>query len=138
MLSQSFNIDNIYIDSIGVIVSKKEKEGPLGKYFANYIDDYYYGCKTFEKAQIKLAKASIAKALEKSMYSMKDIKLCIAGDLSNQIFSSTAAIKDEYFPFIGLYAACASGILAIIMACVYINATGVDNALTFTSSHFCV
>ena len=22
-----------------------------GNYFANYIDDYYYGCQTFEKAQ---------------------------------------------------------------------------------------
>ena len=48
MRSQSFNIDNIYIDSIGVIVSKKEKEGPLGKYFTHYIDDYYFNCKTFE------------------------------------------------------------------------------------------
>ena len=138
MRSQSFNIDNIYIDSIGVIVSKKEKEGPLGKYFTHYIDDYYFNCKTFEKAQIKLAKASIAKALEKSMYSMKDIKLCIAGDLSNQLFSSTAAIKSEYFPFIGVYAACGSGILSLILASIYINYTGIDNALTFTSSHVCV
>ena len=138
MRSQSFNIDNIYIDSIGVIVSKKEKEGPLGKYFTHYIDDYYFDCKTFEKAQTKLAKAAICKALEKSMYSMKDIKLCIAGDLSNQLFSSTCAIKDEYFPFIGLYAACGSGILSIILACIYINSTGIDNALTFTSSHVCV
>lgn len=138
MRSQSFNIDNIYIDSIGVIVSKKEKEGPLGKYFTHYIDDYYFNCKTFEKAQIKLAKASIAKALEKSMYSMKDIKLCIAGDLSNQLFSSTASIKSEYFPFIGVYAACGSGILSLILASIYINYTGIDNALTFTSSHVCV
>ena len=49
MRSQSFNIDDIYIESIGVIVSKKEKEGPLGKYFTHYIDDYYFNCKTFEK-----------------------------------------------------------------------------------------
>ena len=33
MKSQSFNINNVYLDSIGVIVSKKEKEGPLGRYF---------------------------------------------------------------------------------------------------------
>ena len=138
MRSQSFDIKDIYIDSIGVIVSKKEKQGPIGKYFANYIDDYYYGCKTFEKAQIKLAKASIVKALEKSMYNLKDIKLCVAGDLSNQIFSSTSAIVDDYFPFIGVYAACASGILAIIMACIYIQTTNIDNALAFTSSHVCV
>lgn len=138
MRSQSFNIDNIYIHSIGVIVSKKEKQGPIGKYFLHYIDDYYYGCKTFEKAQIKMAKTSIVRAIEKSMYSLKDIKVCIAGDLSNQIFSSTSAIKEDYFPYIGIYAACGSGILSLILASIYINSTGVDNALTFTSSHFCV
>ena len=77
MLSQSFNIDNIYINTISVIVSKKEKEGPLGKYFANYIDDYYYGCKTFEKAQIKLNESCISSAINKSIYSIKDIKFSI-------------------------------------------------------------
>ena len=86
MHSQSFNINDIYLHSIGIIVSKKEKEGPLGKYFHYYIDDYYFECDTFEKAQIRLANASISKALEKSKYNKEDIELCIAGDLSNQIF----------------------------------------------------
>lgn len=138
MLSQSFDIKGIYLNSIGIVVSKKEKEGPLGKFFHNYIDDYYFGCDSFEKAQIKLAKASIAKALEKSKYNMEDIKLCIAGDLSNQIFSSTKSISEEYFPFVGIYAACASGILSLIIACIYLNSTNIDNALCFTSSHICV
>ena len=138
MKSQSFNINNVYLDSVGTIVSKKEKEGPLGKYFNQYIDDYYYGCESFEKAQIKLAKASICKALDKSIYNIDDIKICIAGDLSNQIFSSTCAIKEQYFPFIGIYAACASGILAMIIASIYMNQCNLDNALVFTSSHVCV
>ena len=53
MKSQSFNIKDIYIDSIGIIVSKKEKEGPLSEYFPSYIDDYYCGCKSFEKPKLK-------------------------------------------------------------------------------------
>ncbi len=138
MKSQSFNIENIYIDSVGIIVSKKEKEGPLGKYFNHYIDDYYFGCKTFEKAQIKLTQAAISNALSKSIYKISDIKLAVGGDLSNQIFSSTAAIKDDYFPFIGVYAACASGVLSIILSCLYMNGACFDNALVFTSSHVCV
>ena len=48
MRSQSFDIKDIYIHSIGIIVSKKEKEGPLGKYFHYYIDDYYFECDTIE------------------------------------------------------------------------------------------
>lgn len=138
MVSQSININNVYIDSIGVIVSKKEKEGPLGKYFTYHIDDYYFNCKSFEKAQIKLTKAAINKAIKKSIYDYSDIKLAIGGDLSNQIFSSTASISDGMFPFIGIYAACASGILSIILASIYMNYASIDNSLVFTSSHVCV
>ena len=41
MKSQSFDIENIYIHSIGSIVGKLEKQGPLGSYFKDYIKDYY-------------------------------------------------------------------------------------------------
>ena len=42
------------------------------------------------------------------------------------------------FPYIGNYAACACGVLSIIIASIYINQTNIENALTFTSSHLCV
>lgn len=138
MKSQSINFTNLYIDSIGIVVSKKEKDGPLGKYFNHYVDNYYFDCKTFEKAQVKLAKASIVEALKKSMFNIDDINIAFGGDLSNQIFSSTSAIKEEKFPFVGIFAACASGILSIILAGLYLKNENFDNALTFTSSHVCV
>lgn len=138
MKSQSFNIENVYIHSIGTIVGRLEKQGPLGKYFNNYIEDYYYETKSFEKAQIKMTKASIVDAINKSSYTFNDIKIAIAGDLSNQIFSSTSAVKEMMFPFVGIYAACASGILAIILASIYMNQSNNDNALVYTSSHVCV
>lgn len=138
MRSQSIKFDGIYIDSIGIIVSKKEKEGYLGKYFNSYIDDYYFNTNSFESAQIKLAKASICKAVSKSIYNIDDIQIAFGGDLSNQIFSTTASIKEYNFPFVGNYAACASGILSIILASLYINFLNIENALIVSSSHVCV
>jgi stage V sporulation protein AD len=138
MKSQSFNINNVYLDSIGVIVSKKEKEGPLGRYFPSYIDDYYINCDSFEKAQVKLSKMAIKKAIDKSIYDINDIKLCIAGDLSNQIFSSTSSVIEYEFPYIGIYAACASGVLAMIIASIYMNQLNLENSLIYTSAHLCV
>lgn len=138
MKSQSFNIKNVYIDSIGIIVSKKEKNGPLGRYFNRYIDDYYFKEKTFEKAQSKLAKAAINIAIKKSSFKLDNIDISIGGDLSNQIFSSTSAIKEQCFPFIGLYAACASGILGIIISSIMLNLESISSALVFSSSHVCV
>ena len=136
MKSQSFDIKNVYIDSIGIIVSKKEKNGPLGKYFNRYIDDYYFKEKTFEKAQSKLAKTAINIAIKKSSFKLDNIDISIGGDLSNQIFSSTSAIKEQCFPFIGLYAACASGILGIIISSIMLNLESISSALVFSALMF--
>lgn len=138
MKSQSINFDNIYLHSSGIIVSKKEKDGPLKNYFHHYIEDYYFDCKTFEKAQIKLASAAIVYAIKKTPYKLEDIEIAFGGDLSNQIFSTTATIKEEKFPFVGIYCACASGIMSLILACLYLKNDNVKNALVFTSSHVCV
>ncbi|MCI5745679.1 MAG: stage V sporulation protein AD [Erysipelotrichaceae bacterium] len=138
MKSQSVKFNNIYIDSIGIIVSKKEKLGPLGMYFNHYIDDYYFQCKSFEKAQIKLSNEAIKLAISHSIYKENEISIAFGGDLSNQLYSSTASLKQYDFPFVGLYAACASGILSIILASLYMQGCDLNNALAFTSSHVCV
>lgn len=138
MRSQSIVFSDFYLHSIGLIVSKKEKEGPLGKYFKNYINDYYFGCKTFEKAQIKLSEAAIRQCVRKSEYKLNMIDIAFGGDLSNQIFATTSALKEYQFPYVGVYAACASGILSIIMAGLYLQLDGYQNALCLTSSHRCV
>lgn len=138
MRSQSISFQNVYLDSTGIIVSKKEKEGPLGKYFKNYINDYYFGCKTFEKAQTKLLEAAIRQCIRKSEFKYNNIDLAIGGDLSNQIFATTSALKEHSFPFLGVYAACASGILSIILAGIYFQIENYQNALCLTSSHRCV
>lgn len=135
MKSQSSTFNNIYIDSTGIIVGKLEKEGPLKRYFKNYIDDSYFGEKTFEMSQVKLANTSIKLALKKSKYEDKNIDIAFGGDLSNQIFNTTYALREYNFPYIGVYAACASSVLSYILAGIYIEQKAASSALCVTSSH---
>lgn len=135
MKSQSFKFENIYLDAVGVIVGKLEHEGPLKKYFNYYIDDLYYDEKTFELAQIKMSKTATKIALSHSSYNEDNIDLAIGGDLSNQIYNSSASISEYCFSNIGIYAACASMNLAIILAALLINANYIKNCLVYTSSH---
>lgn len=51
MNSQSVFVQHVYLDAVGIIVGKLEKDGPLRRYFKNYIEDSYFGESTFELAQ---------------------------------------------------------------------------------------
>ncbi len=135
MKSQSMQINNVYVDSIGMIVGKLEKEGPLKKYFNNYIEDNYFGEKSFELAQKKLSNKAILNAIAKSRYNINNVDIAIGGDLSNQIYCSTSSVEEFTFPFVGVYAACASFNLSIILGSIYLYKKLCNNALCFTSSH---
>ncbi len=135
MNSQSVLVQHVYLDAVGIIVGKLEKEGPLRRYFKNYIEDSYFGENTFELAQKKLSYQAIQIALRQSKYDSEDIEIAIGGDLSNQIHSSTSSIEKYTFPYIGVYAACASFVLSMILGSIYIDKQITENALCFTSSH---
>jgi len=135
MNSQSVKVNQVYLDSVGIIVGKLEKEGPLKRYFKHYIEDSYFGESTFELAQKKLSNSAIKLALKQSKYESKDIEVAIGGDLSNQIHSSKSSIENYAFPYIGVYAACASFVLSMILGSIYIDKMITCNALCFTSSH---
>lgn len=135
MKSQTITFQTVYLDSVGVIVGKLEKEGPLKRYFKNYIQDLYNGEKTFELAQEKLSSQSIQIALQHSSFHAEEIALAIGGDLSNQIYNSTAAVKEYMFPVIGVYAACATINLSTILASIMLEKQLIENCLVYTSSH---
>ena len=68
-----------------------------------YLHNYYFGCKTFEGAEIKMQRTVIDYLLNKNK-----IDLIIGGDLSNQLaISSYMACKYD-ISYIGMYSACAT------------------------------
>jgi len=129
MLSLKFK--NAYInDYFGII-------GPNHNLDIKDIDykmnDYYFGMKTFEQAQIRMESEVINNLLKKH----KDIDLIIGGDLSNQLTSTYYGINNvkKEISTIGVYSACASFVEGLIIASLFLNNKKNLKIINITSSH---
>lgn len=119
------------------VVSSKEGEGPLNKYFHKIIDDAKFGEETWEKAESKFVKTAIENAIQKAELSVSEIDYIFSGDLLNQCAGSSFAIRDFNLPFFGLYGACSTMAESLSLASVMIDGNFATNVVAATSSHFC-
>ena len=132
MASKKFK--NVYISDYYTIVGPKEKESKLKK-FDMSLDDYYFGEKTFEQAEIKMQKTAILNMLKKNNLNTNNINLLVGGDLTNQIAVTNASASYYGIPFLGLYAACATFTESLIVASEFIESGGAKKAISIVSSH---
>lgn len=125
------------IEGYAAVVSKKESEGPLAEYFDLICDDSSFGEKTWEKAESRMQKDAVNKALSKAELSPTNLQYIFAGDLLNQCISSTYGLRDLGIPFIGLYGACSTMAESLSMASTFVETGIADKTCAVTSSHFC-
>ena len=90
------------------IVGPKEGKGNFGPYFNYVMKDDTFGEKSYEKAEMKMEKTAIVGAIEDAKIKASDVNLLLAGDLLNQIISSSYAARDFDFAFLGLFGACST------------------------------
>ena len=132
----TYKYNKVYIDDAYTVVGSYENDGPLSKYFdKKYKNDFYFGEKTIEHAEIKLLKDSINGLLQRTHKKDKDINLLISGDLQNQIASSSYAMRDFNIPFLGIYNACSTISEGLIIGSTFIESGKIDNCIVSTSSH---
>ena len=129
------NFRNVYLDNASTVCGPYEARGPLAKKFDKKYTDLYAYEKSFEKAEIRLLKDSIKILLKKTKLKSNDIDLVIAGDLLNQIASSSYGSLNLKSPFLGIYTACATSIEGILIASTFIDSGKVNNAIVACSSH---
>ena len=126
--------NNVYINNTSCVTGPYEKKGPLGNYFDKSYKDLYMGEKSFEKGEIKLVKDSLNILLKKNKLDKDNIDLIVGGDLLNQITASTygsVGIGD----FIGIYAACSSSVLGMIIISNFIEGGFINRGISLVSSH---
>ena len=131
----TFNYNNVYITETSTVCGPYEKKGPLRRYYDKTYDDLYMGEKSFEKAEIKLVRDALVMVMKKSGFNKKEIDLVIGGDLLNQITASTYGAYGVGNGFIGIYGACSSSVLGMIIAANFIESKFINNALCLVSSH---
>lgn len=114
----------------------KESTGPMGDYIDKKLSNDKFDEKTFEKAECKMLSYVIGEVIKKAKLNNNQINAIIAGDLLNQIISSSYAARDYDIPYVGVYSACSTMSESIAMGGVLIDGGYMDNVICATGSHF--
>jgi stage V sporulation protein AD len=125
------------ITGYGAVAGKKEAEGPIGKCFQKIYYDSRAGQKTWEKAEARFQQDAFTMALEKSGNHPEDIDYIFAGDLLNQLISSSYSMRAFNIPYLGQYGACSTMAQGLIMSSMAVAGGSAVTAGVVTSSHFC-
>ncbi len=131
----TFKFNNVYLKEVATIAGPYEKKGPLGNLFDKTYKDLYCEETSWERAEVHLLNESMKKVLKKSNLTKEDIDLLIAGDLLNQISSSSYAAYDLGKPFLGIYNACATNTEALIIGSSLISSKYIKKCICSVSSH---
>ena len=132
MASKKFN--QVYIKDNFSVIGPLEGDGLL-KTYDLVMDDYYYGEKTFEQAEIKMQKIVLANLLNKNKLSENKVDVLIGGDLINQTSISSYNASKFNIPYLGVYSACATYTEELILASSLIHGKLAKNIVAITSSH---
>lgn len=131
----TFKYNNVYINNVSTVVGPYEFKGPFSKLYDKNYDDFYFGEKTWEQAEIRSIKDSVNILLNKLNKQNKNIDIHIGSDLLNQIVATNYASIDIGIPLIGIYSACASSTLGLMLASNMIESNQIKNAIVTSSSH---
>lgn len=85
---------------------------------------------------MKMLKTAIVGAIEDAKIKASDVNLLLAGDLLNQIISSSYAARDFDFAFLGLFGACSTMAESMAIGASLIDGHEFDTVVCSTGSHF--
>lgn len=127
--------NNVYFNENSSVVGPYEGEGPLSKKFDRIYKDFYGNNDSLETNEMSLMKESVDILLDKINKNYDDIDLFIAGDLQNQITSSSYTAEKIKIPFLGIYSACATNVEGLIIGANMVESNLVNNVIVSVSSH---
>ena len=123
------------ITATATAVGHMESEGPLGNYFDICHKEPWLGQDSFEKAEQCLLEQACMQALQKAHLDTKGVNMFLAGDLINQLSSSSFTARSLKIPFLGLFGACSTAMESLGLGALLVGAGAATTVLAATSSH---
>lgn len=118
------------------VVGPKEGDGPLKECFDIILDDDKNGKDSFEKAESSMMYTAITESIKKAGLKESDIHYLFAGDLLNQLTSSSFVARDLNIPYYGLFGACSTMTESLSLAALMMDGGFAEYVVASTSSHF--
>jgi len=123
------------IISMASVVGPREGQGPLGQLFDMVYQDTLFGEISWEKGESRMLRQAVDLALAKAGIDETEVDFLLAGDLLNQIISSSYMAREFDVPYIGLYGACATMGEGLAMAGFLVSGGFGRYVLVASSSH---
>lgn len=118
------------------IVGPKEGEGNFGEFFDYVMKNDLFGEKTYEKAERKMVEHALLGAINEAKLTPANISILLAGDLLNQIISSSYAARSFDMPYLGLFGACSTMAESLAVGACLVDGEYFKNVACSTVSHF--
>lgn len=131
----TFKYNNVYLNETSTVTGPYEANGPLHKYYDKCYQDLYFDMPTFEQAESKIIVESVDILLSKTNKLRTSIDVHISGDLLNQIVATNYAATSIGIPLIGIYSACSTSVLGLIIASNMLDKGQIKNSIVSVSSH---
>lgn len=119
------------------MVGKREGDGPLANSFDSINQDTTFGEKSWEKAESKMQRDTLARAMDKAKIAPSALHYIFAGDLLNQCIGTAFGLRESGVPFYGVYGACSTMAESLSLAAMAIDGGFALYSAAITSSHFC-
>jgi len=123
------------IISTGTVAGPFEGQGPLAQDMDVVLGDLRNGKTTFEQAERSMLTQACRLALDHASRSTSEVDLFLAGDLLNQIISSSFTALSLGIPFLGLYGACSTAVESLALGSMILDGGFCGAVLVATSSH---
>lgn len=123
------------IISTGTVAGPFEGRGPLASEMDVILGDLHNGKTTFEQAERSMLCQACRLALDQASRSTSEVDLFLAGDLLNQIITSSFTALSLGIPYLGLYGACSTAAEGLALGSMLLDGGFCSTVLVATSSH---
>ncbi|MBF7084583.1 stage V sporulation protein AD [Desulfallas sp. Bu1-1] len=123
------------IISTGTVAGPKEAQGPLACDIDLLHGDLWLGQDSYEKAEKKMLEEACETAIRKAGLQKQDIQFFLAGDLLNQIISSSFTARTLAVPYLGLYGACSSSMESLALGSLIVDSKSGNYVICGAVSH---
>lgn len=127
--------NDIYLSSTATSAGPREAEGPLSSYFDKTYSDLHCGEKNWELAERRLMEDAFTLCLQKAGKSVSEVDLFLAGDLLDQIVTSSFFAGKNQIPYLGMFGACSTSMETLAVGAALIDGGFADQAVAAVSSH---
>ncbi|WP_286885954.1 stage V sporulation protein AD [Aneurinibacillus sp. UBA3580] len=112
-----------------------EAQGNLADDFDLLYGDLWLEQDSFEKAEKKMLEDACDTAIKKAGIQKENINFLLAGDLMNQLISSSFSARTVGVPYLGIFGACSTSMEGLALAAQLVDSGAAKYALAGTCSH---